>query len=161
LITIIVRERRTFKAQANLKTKKEFDLTSELEAFIKLTDGGIGSAAFRRGQPNIDYELEQEFRGKGDAKREDRLTTRLTGKIIDVKPNGVLVLEAQARVKHDDEVSVITFTGNCRKQDVTPDNTILSTQVAQKNIVVSTEGALRSVSSRGWLLKLLDQVNPF
>ena len=161
LITIIVRERRTFEADAELETKKKFDLTSELDAFIKLTDKGIGSANFRRGKPNIDYKLEQKLRSEGDAKREDQLTTRVTGKILDVKPNGVLVLEAQARVKHDDEVSVITFTGNCRKQDVTPDNTVLSTQVAQKNIVVSTEGALKRSTTRGWLVKMFDSISPF
>lgn len=161
LLTIIVRERRTFEAEADLITRKKLQFSSELDAFLKLTDGGVGSAEFRRGKPNIEYDLNQRLRSEGEATREDRMTTRLTGKIIDVKPNGVLVFEARARVKHDDEVSVITFTGNCRKQDVTPDNTILSTQVAQKNIVVLTEGAVRRASSRGWLLKLLDSVSPF
>ncbi len=161
LLTIIVRERRTFEADADLITRKKLEFSSELDAFLKLTGGGVGAAEFRRGKPNIEYDLNQRFRNEGESMREDRMTTRLTGKIIDVKPNGVLVFEAQARVKHDDEVSIITFTGNCRKQDVTPDNTILSTQVAQKNIVVSTEGALRSASSRGWLAKLYDLVSPF
>ena len=161
LITIIVRERRTFEADADLETKKKLNLNSDLQAFIKFTDKGVGSSDFRRGRPNIAYDFDQKLKSEADATREDRLTTRLTGKIIDVRPNGVLVLEAQARVKHDDEVSVITFTGNCRKQDVTPDNTILSTQVAHKNIVITTEGALRSASSRGWLVKLFDSISPF
>lgn len=161
LLTIIVRETRKFEAEADLKTKKQFDISSELEAFFKLTGGGIGSSAFRRGKPTIDYEYDTNFKTKGDTQREDRLTTRLTSRIIDVKPNGLLVLEASARIQHDDEISTITVTGTCRKEDVTADNTILSTQVADKNIVVLNEGALRSVTSRGWLLKLIDLLSPF
>lgn len=161
LITIIVRERRKFEADADLDTRKELDLASELDAFFKLTGNGIGAAEFRRGKPNIDYRYENRLRNRGDTEREDRLTTRLTGRIIDVKPNGVLVLEAQARVQHDDEISTMTLTGKCRKEDVTADNTVLSTQIANKNITVSTDGALRAASSRGWFLKILDWIGPF
>lgn len=161
LITIIVRERREFEADGDLKTRKRLDIQSQLDAFLKLADGGVGSAAFRRGKPNIDYNLNNRLQSDGETEREDRLTTRLTGQIIDVKPNGVLVFEAQAHVQHDDEVSTITFTGSCRKEDVTADNTILSTQVADKRIAVRNEGAVRAASSRGWLLKLLDSISPF
>jgi flagellar L-ring protein precursor FlgH len=160
LITIIVRERRKFEAEADLERKQRFKIKSELDAFIKATDGGIGAATFRRGKPTIDYSLDQQTRNEGETNREDAMTTRLTGKIIDVKPNGLLVVEARARVAHDEEISEITFTGTCRKEDVTADNTVLSTQVADKNIVVHNEGAIRAASNRGWILKLLDLLKP-
>lgn len=161
LLTIVVRERRKFEAEADLEAKKKFDITSELDAFIKATDGGIGAATFRRGKPTIDFKYQQKSKNEGDANREDRLTTRLTGKIIDVKPNGLLVIEARARIEHDEEISTITLTGTCRKEDVTADNTILSTQIADKHVAVKNEGALRAVSSRGWIPKLLDLIKPF
>ena len=161
LLTVIVRERRQWKAKADLDTKKEFDLTSELQEFFKFTEGGIGATTFKRGQPNIDYNWKQELDGEGDTKRDDSLTTRLTAKIIDVKPNGLLVLEGRATITHDEEVSHITFTGTCRKEDVTADNTVLSTQVADKELVISNEGALRAASSRGWIPKFLDWLKPF
>ena len=161
LMTIVVRERRKFEADADLETKKRFDLKSELDAFFKLTNGGIGETTFQRGKPTIDYKLDNKLKSEGDTEREDRLTTRLSGKIIDVKPNGLLVLEAKARIQHDDEISAITLTGVCRKGDVTADNTILSTQIANKNIVVENRGALRAASSRGWIPKLIDLIKPF
>ncbi|UCE58579.1 MAG: flagellar basal body L-ring protein FlgH [Phycisphaerales bacterium] len=161
LLTIVVRERRKYEADADLETKKEFDAKSELNAFIKGTAGGIGAAAFRRGKPTIDYKFQNTLKHEGDTNREDRLTTRLTASIIDVKPNGLLVLEAISRIQHDDEISTITLTGNCRKEDVTPDNTILSTQIADKRVTVSNEGALRAASRRGWIPRLLDFLRPF
>lgn len=161
LITIIVRERRQFEADADLETRRQFDAKSELSAFLKPVEGGIGAAGFRRGKPNIDYKLTNRLRTEGDTEREDSLTLRISGKIIDVKPNALLVLEAKARVQHDDEISTITLTGTCRKEDVTADNTILSTQIANKSIVVNNEGAIRAASTRGWILKLMDMIKPF
>ena len=161
LLTIIVRERRNFSADAELETKKKFDVNSQLDAFVKLTQGGVGAADFRRGQPTVNYQFDTKMKGEADSQREDSLTTRLTGKIIDVKPNGLLVLEARGHVTHDDESSTITFTGTCRKEDVTADNTVLSTQVADKEIVVDNHGTLRANTTRGWIPKLLDLIKPF
>lgn len=161
LITIIVRETRRFQVKGDLKTKKEFDILSEIDAMFKLVRGGVGAADFQRGSPNVEWSLESELKGKADTKRDDRMTLRLTGKIIDVKPNGLLVLEARAKVQHDDEISVITLTGTCRKEDVTADNTVLSTQIADKNIAIDNQGAVRGATSRGWIPKLLDVLKPF
>ena len=161
LLTIIVRERRKYEADADLETKKQFDAKSDVKAFIDFTDGGIGAAAFQRGRPTIDYKYQTKIKSEGDTNREDRLTTRLTASIIDVKPNGLLVLEAKKRIQHDDEISTIMLTGTCRKEDVTPANTVLSTQLADATVSVINEGALRAASSRGWIPKILDWLNPF
>jgi flagellar L-ring protein precursor FlgH len=160
LLTIIIREQRKWEAEADLETKKEYDIKSELDAFFKFTDGGIGAAGFRRGKPNVDFKFDHELKGEGDSSREDRLTTRLAARIIDVKPNGLLVLEGQASIIHDDEASKITITGVCRKEDVTADNTILSTQIADKRVVVTNSGALRAAARRGWIPRLIDWLRP-
>lgn len=160
LITIIIRERREWEAESDLNTKKKFDLSSEIEAFFKLTRGGLGATQFQRGRPNIEYAFEQKLRSTADSSREDRLTTRLTAKIIDVKPNGLLVLEGRAQIIHDDEISGITITGTCRKEDVTADNTVLSTQLADKDVVIDNAGALRSTTSRGWIPWVIDLLRP-
>ena len=160
LLTIIVREQRSFEADADLKTERKYDVRSELEQFVKPTGGGLGAAMFRRGKPNIEYSFDTKLDAKGDTKREDKLTTRITAEIIDVKPNGVLVLEARGRIEHDEEISTITLTGSCRKDDVTADNTVLSTQIADKAMIVSNKGALRAASSRGWLTKIIDLLKP-
>jgi len=160
LITVIVRERRQFEADSDLTTKKKLNLKSDIDAMIKVTDQGIGASQFRRGKPAVDLSLDKNLKSKADTSREDNMTFRLTGKIIDVKPNGVLMIEARAKVQHDEEVSVITVVGGCRKEDVTADNTILSTQLEDKTVSVTNKGALRSAAQRGWICKLLDILNP-
>jgi len=160
LLTVIVRQQRSFEIEADLKTQKKWDIKSELEAFFKPVEGGLGAATFHRGKPNVDYTFDNKLNSKGDTSREDRLTTRITCRIIDVKPNGLLVVEGRGRIKHDDEVSSITLTGTCRKEDVTADNTLLSTQIADLDINIANEGALKAAATRGWIPKLIDWLKP-
>ena len=160
LLTIIVREQSKYESEAELETEKQYDIKSELDAFLKFTAGGVGATAFRRGKPTVDYKFKNKLEGEGDASRQDKLTTRITAKIVDVKPNGNLVIEAKRRVQHDDELYMIALTGTCRKDDVTADNTILSTQLANTDITVQTDGALRDSTRRGWIPKLLDLLRP-
>lgn len=161
LITVIVRQQRSFQVEADLKSEKKWDLRSQLEEFLKFTDGGVGSAAFRRGMPNVDFSWKDKLDNKGDTSRQDRLTTRITVRVIDVKPNGLLVLEGRGRIKHDEEISTITITGTCRKDDITADNTVLSTQVADLDVSIDNKGAMRDLARRGWIPKLIDWIKPF
>lgn len=160
LVTIIVRVQTQYEADGTSNAKRQADLSSELDAFIKFTDGGVGAAQFRRGKPNIDYSSKFNQRNDAEQEREDRLTARITGKIIDVKPNGNLVVEAQSNLVHDDETHTMTLTGTCRSVDVTPDNTVLSTQVSDLSINIKTKGSIRNATRSGWVGTLFDWIRP-
>ena len=86
---------------------------------------------------------------------------RVTAEVVDVKPNGTLVLQARQRIKTDDEEQTFTLTGTCRAEDITPDNTVLSTQLFDKDVTKIHTGAVRDTTKRGLLTKLLDVLNPF
>jgi flagellar L-ring protein FlgH len=161
LLTVIIRESKQWQAESDLQTKNQWDVSSQLNDFVKLNDGALGAAQFASGHPNIDFKYKNQVRNKGDSSRDDKFTTRMTAKIIDVKPNGLLVIEGRARIVHDQEITNVTITGTCRKEDVTADNTILSTEIADKDVVVQNDGALKSTATRGWILRLIDLLKPF
>ncbi|GJM24652.1 MAG: hypothetical protein DHS20C16_10670 [Phycisphaerae bacterium] len=160
LITIIVRERTLYEAEGTANARRQADLRSELDAFIKFTGGGIGATPFRRGKPNINYKSTFNQRNDGESEREDSLTTRITAKIVDVKPNGNIVMEATGQTRHDKEVHTLRFTGMCRSIDVSPDNTVLSTQIADKKIDIITKGTIRNATRAGWAGELYDWIRP-
>jgi len=160
LITVIVRQQRKFESDADQDSKRKFELQSELDAFLKFTGGGVGAAEFRRGKPNVDYKYDSKVTNEAGKNREDKLTTRITAEIIDVKPNGNLVLQATAELRFDEEKNRMTLTGTCRQTDVTPDNTVLSTQLADLMIKDENAGAVKDGSSRGWLTRTLDLLKP-
>ncbi len=159
-LTVIVREQRIFEADGTANARRQADLQSELDAFIRFTNGGVGAAQFVRGKPNIDYRATFNQRNDAESEREDRFTTRITARIIDVKPNGNLIFEATKEIVHDDEKSVMTLTGGCRSADVTPDNTVLSTEVADLAVSVKNTGGVRDATRRGWIGNIYDWIRP-
>lgn len=161
LVTVIVREQKSYESDSTLKTRKDYQIESKIDEFLRTLNGHLAAASFTDGKPNIDFELDTKLNTKGDAERNDKLTFRITARVIDIKPNGLLVLEGKQRIRNDEEVQVMAFTGTCRSRDVTADNTILSTQIYDQVIDVQHEGAVRDASKRGWLLRILDFASPF
>ena len=162
LITIIVRQQKEHRADGRLDSKKEWDINGKLSEWFRFyEDHRVGSNTFRHGEPGFDFEFENELKSRSRANRTDTFTTRLQARIIDVKPNGNLVLEARVRGSHDEEQWTITLTGVCRSEDVTPDNSVLSTQIAELAIEESNQGAVRDGTRRGWVPKIVDWLRPF
>ena len=160
LITVIVLEKKRFQTDAQTKTERSFEFESVLSDWIRLANCKLVPETFPNGNPNIGFELESEIDNKGKLKRQDNLSYRIACEVIDVKPNGNLVLEARRRLYHDEEEIVATLTGVCRGADVSPDNTILSSKVADLDFSASHTGAVRDGTRRGWLTRLLDLIRP-
>jgi flagellar L-ring protein precursor FlgH len=78
-----------------------------------------------------------------------------------VKPNGTLVLQGRKSIVTDDEVQKFLITGTCRAEDVTADNTVLSTQLKDFDLRKTHKGNVRNATRKGWAGKLLDALNPF
>ncbi len=162
LITIIVRESKTATSDSKLESKKDWSLDTALEKWIRYSDSdGIVPAKFTAGTPAVRFEHKDDYGTNGKYDRKDELTTRITARVIDVKPNGNLVLEARKSIRIDDEGYTITLTGVCRAEDVTPQNTVLSTQIADPEITVQHTGAVRDATRRGWAKRALDFLRPF
>lgn len=162
LVTIIIRESKTATTDSKMESKKDWTLESELAKWIRLSDKhGIVPAKLTQGNPAAAFDWKDDYSGDGKYDRRDELTTRITACVIDVKPNGNLVLEATKQITIDDEGYAITLTGECRTKDIGADNTILSTQIAGPQINVQHTGAVRDATRRGWFKRGLDWLRPF
>jgi flagellar L-ring protein precursor FlgH len=163
LVTIIVREESQFSSEGTGDVKREASIDAAIEDFIKLKlhNWEIEGGAIGPQPPRIAGHLNREFKGEGTVDRSDRFTARVTAEVLDVKPNGTLVLQARKRIKTDDEEQTLTLSGTCRAQDITADNTVLSTALHDQELIKTTKGAVRDATRRGWAGKLLDAVSPF
>ena len=161
LITVIVRESIKNESEGELETEKEVTLTGSIPAFPNLNLSDLANlqlepSLYEKGVPRLDISLNKDFEGEGSYERKDTFTTRLTARIIDIKPNGTLVLEARKLIQSDEEILNIVLTGTCRKEDVTVDNTVLSTQIYDLKLIKEHEGEIRKATKKGLITKFFD-----
>lgn len=163
LITIIVEETARATSSQSLDTNRESKSDGSVNAMIdplqllelRLRQGALSNEAL------IGTDLSNEFKGEGDYERTDRLSTRVTAEIIDIKPNGTLVLQARKRIDQNGESQEYVLAGLCRQQDITTSNTILSTQVADLTVTISNDGEVRDAARKGWITRVFEGIFNF
>ena len=165
LITIVIKEESAFKSQGDAALKREADFDAQLNDWARLNidrltlspTGGTGATTF----PEVKMTGTRNFSGDGSVDRTDTLTARITGEIVDVKPNGTLVVQARKLIRTDEEEQQFVLSGTCRAEDVAADNTVLSTQIFDLQLQKNHKGTVREATRRTWLQKLVDVVSPF
>src|SRR5207302_4368426 len=103
----------------------------------------------------------RDYKGDATVNRSDSVVLRIEAEVIDVKPNGTLVVQARKHIKSEDEEQTFVLTGTCRVQDVDAANSVLSTDLHDLDLQKITKGAVRETTHRGLIPRLLDFVNPF
>jgi flagellar L-ring protein precursor FlgH len=166
LVTIIIREQSETDFESSIETEKSSEHSGEIAEFPRLTlsdlaDLQVKPNQFDDGTPQLDVQAEREFEGEGEYSRSEEMSGRVTARIIDVKPNGTLVLEARKFIESDEESLRITITGTCRAEDVTADNTILSTELYDLHLSKQHDGELRNSTDKGLFTKVLDFIFNF
>ena len=139
---------------ASTKTAKDSSLSTSISAFFgmspdKLSQGGVGA------------ETSEKHDGTGSTSRSSELTAVLTAKVIDVLPNGNLLIAGRREVIVNNETQLISISGIVRPEDIGPNNTVLSTYIADAKITYTGEGVIGDKQRVGWFVKIMDAVWPF
>lgn len=163
LITVIVREESQAKSKdtTDLKKSNNFDAVLQQYFDLSLSQLALKGRGALANQPRLQYDMKRNFKGEGNTERTDSMSARVTAQVIDVKENGILVIQATKMIKNDEEEQKFILTGMVRSQDVSIDNSVLSTQLADLVLEKTTAGAARDTSKRGWIPRFFDKLNPF
>ena len=165
LITIVIRESLSTDFQSEIETEKSTSVTGNIADFprLQLSDLLRGQVRGNEESPDVrlDVSYDREFEGEGDYARRESMTARLTARVIDVKPNGTLVLEARKRIEADDESVLLVATGVARVDDILADNTVLSSNLYDLHISKQHTGELRRATKKGLLTRALDLIFNF
>jgi len=161
-ITVIVRVSKSASAKSKSQLKKDWTLEGELSKWFRFSDHhGVEPMAFPQGTPAAEFTFKDDYKGDGKYNRTDELTTRIQAEVIDVKPNGNVVIQAANDISYGEEHYIMTLTGTCRSKDVTPENTVLSSQIAGLTVDVTDMGAVRDSTRGGGFKRALDFLRPF
>ncbi len=96
------------------------------------------------------------FAGKGESKQSNSLTGTVTVIVNDVLPNGNLVIRGQKYLAVNQGAEFVRISGIVRPEDITPDNQINSTQVADAHIEYRGAGTLADSNIMGWLSRFFN-----
>ena len=163
LITIIIRESSRVERDQTLETEKSMSLDAEiiklkaLTQFLELRGPATGSTV--SGSPIFD--ATGTFEGEGEYERNDDVTARVTARVLEVKPNGVLLVEARTTVRTDEEVQTITLSGYCRTDDVSASNTLQSSELYDLRLDVQHEGEIRKATKKGLIPRVFETLLSF
>lgn len=164
LVTVIVNQSSKIERDHKLEADKDTSTQFQVDAFVDfmelLTEGRLKSSGASN-FPRIDLSSQRSFDGEGKMDREDRITARITATVIDVKPNGLVVLEARASLFTDEEEQLMLVSGVCRAEDITASNTIQSTQLADLKLEVYHGGEVRDAAKKGFVTRALDAIFAF
>jgi len=174
IVTIQVRETasasKSAKTDLNKKDALKFGIPSlfGLEAAADARKGRV-DAANGAGASAIGLDLasilsaasEKKFAGDGSTERSGRLDATLTAVVTRRLPSGNLVIEGRRRINLNEENQFILLTGIIRPEDISPTNTISSTQIADASISYYGDGAVADQQRQGWFTTLVDKAWPF
>lgn len=96
------------------------------------------------------------FKSSGSITNTNTVSGRITVKVTEVKPNGQLVVTGTQTIKQNADEQKITITGLIRPEDVTVDNTVLSSNVADAQLKIEGKGPLASKQRQGVLTQIFN-----
>lgn len=106
--------------------------------------------------PELEVEGSRKLDAKADANRSGTFTTIFSATVIDVMPNGNLILVGKKTKGLFEDDKELELTGVCRPYDITSDNTIASNKIADLRIRFVASGPVAEASQKGWLAKAWD-----
>ena len=162
LVTIRVNEASNYSNEGEIDRRNISSVDARLQNWIEL-DGLNLNAGANEGEdlPRARGNYNHQTRANGDLYTRDLLVYNITARIVDIRPNGNLVLEARKTMRVDDEIVENSLTGTVRAEDIPPNNVVLSEKLAELSINRRTVGHVRDSYKRGWLTRFWDGVNPF
>jgi flagellar L-ring protein precursor FlgH len=160
-ITVVVSEKSVVTSEGQMDRRKKADGHLTLSDWISLSNFSIKKAAQSSGDPKVAGEVENKYRAQADLETRDSMTFKIAARVVDLRPNGTLVIEGNKTVHNNLESWEACIAGVIRPEDVLPNNTVLSENVAELRIVKRESGHVRDGYRRGWLLEFLDKYQPF
>ena len=110
---------------------------------------------------NMAAKTNNDFSGKGGTQAANTFSGSITATVIEVLPNGNLVVAGEKQIGVNQNVDVMRFSGTVDPRLLQPNNIISSTQVANVRVESKGRGAQGEAQTVGWLSRFFLSFNPF
>ena len=160
ILTIILSENTNASKRASTSTSKDTDVALENPTLFGRSLAFDLPRPFNSSKKNATLETSvsssNEFEGEGDSAQSNSLTGNITVTVSEVLPNGNLIVRGQKRLTINQGDEYVQFSGIIRPIDITPENTVISTKVANAEIAYIGDGMIADANNQGWLGKFFN-----
>ena len=166
LITIDVGESSSLAASQNSVRNRQSQVENAVKQFL-FANSKMGT--HNGGLPGTEIESKTSNKGGGSIANTQNLKGRVSVVVIDVLPNGVLVLEGARMVTFSGESYYAVLKGMVRQEDIGAGfreglryrNIVSSQYIADAQIEFVSKGSLNDAQKESWYQKIASVVNPF
>ena len=166
LITIDVGESSSLAASQNSVRNRQSQVENAVKQFL-FANSKMGT--HNGGLPGTEIESKSSNKGGGSIANTQNLKGRVSVVVIDVLPNGVLVLEGARMVTFSGESYYAVLKGMVRQEDIGAGfreglryrNIVSSQYIADAQIEFVSKGSLNDAQKESWYQKIASVVNPF
>ena len=150
LITVILDEQTVASKSASTSSSKDSTLDIPTPTLL-------GSTATLQGRPaSTSLDSGNSFSGSGDSSQSNSLSGNITVTVIDVMANGNLLVSGKKMLTLNQGRELVSISGVIRPIDLTADNRIESSKIAQAEITYSGSGMIADSNRAGWLTRVLN-----
>lgn len=164
LVTVLIMESVSGSKKAETSTSRDSSMEAAVERFFGIPLNLNLDNLYGKGNtfsPSVSGSSQGRFDGSGETKREGTVRGTITARVVDVLPNGNLLIESRKEITVNFEKQVLVLQGIVRPEDISPQNTIESTRIADAKIFLVGEGVVDVNQKPGWLSILLQKIWPF
>lgn len=152
VITIVLTERTQGSSQSTSNANRE--------GSISLTPPATGPLSFFR-PTDVGASGGSEFQGAGATGQSNSLFGEITVTVAEVLPNGAMRVRGEKQLRINRGHEFIRISGIVRPGDISADNRIASTRVADAQIEYLGRGEIARASRQGWLQQFFSLLSPF
>ena len=99
--------------------------------------------------------------GAGSIQRAESINMTLAALVAQVLPNGNLVIDGHQQVRVNNEMRDMRLSGIVRREDITQDNTVNLSQIAEARVIYGGQGTMSDVQQPRYGSQLFDIIMPW
>ena len=152
-LTVQIAEKVSAVQRSTSSVDKNSSLDAGITALPFFKGNSFGKASAAGSQSN-------KFEGKGTTENSNDFSGTITAVVVQVLPNGHLVIAAEKQIGVNANVDVLRFSGQVDPRAIAPGNSVPSTQIANVRIEQRGRGQQAEAQSMGWLGRFFMNLMP-
>lgn len=160
ILTITISEDSKIDNKAKRDLQKDTDRSATFDGTLDITTPNHNILP-RIPSFNMDASSSNTLKSKADYKDERKYLDSVTAVVMDVMPNGNLVVMGKRDRKIAGDIQQIEISGIVRPSDIAFNNTISSVKVANFRLVTNYKGISAPYNKPGWLGRVMDVLWPW